>query len=218
MPKSETGEFELVLGNRQLLSGFAVVVILFGVFFAMGYIVGRNSTPSSRQTAAEGTPATASAAGQADPGRAPASSPSPAPTVAATDASSGTQPAADPNAQPAAAPPAPQPVTQAARAPEAAKPVEKPPEPAAAPRSQPAESLQSGAYLQVIATIQSDAEVISRSLQERHFANVITPSSLEGRFRVLVGPYRDASGVGAAKTELEKLGFHPILVKIADKN
>src|SRR5512132_147063 len=50
MHKNDTGEFELVLGNRQLLSGFAVVAILFGVFFAMGYIVGRNSTPASRAT------------------------------------------------------------------------------------------------------------------------------------------------------------------------
>ncbi len=221
MPKSETGEFELVLGNRQLLSGFAVVVILFGVFFAMGYIVGRNSTPSSRLAAAsEGTPATASAAGQADPGRAPAPI---APSAPAPDAGAAAQPGSDPNPQAAAAPPselpaAPQPTTQAARTPEAAKPVEKPPEPAVAPRTQPAESLSAGAYLQVIATIQSDAEVISKSLQERHFANSITPSSIEGRFRVLVGPYRDSTGVGAAKTELEKLGFHPILVKIADKN
>ena len=46
MKNSETGEFELVLGNKQLLSGFFIVVILFGVFFTMGYIVGRNSSPS----------------------------------------------------------------------------------------------------------------------------------------------------------------------------
>ena len=46
MAKNEEGEFELVLGNRQLLSGFFIVVILFGVFFTMGYIVGRHSTPT----------------------------------------------------------------------------------------------------------------------------------------------------------------------------
>ena len=34
-----------MLGNRQLLSGFFIVVMLFGVFFVMGYIVGRNSAP-----------------------------------------------------------------------------------------------------------------------------------------------------------------------------
>src|SRR5712691_4953925 len=43
--KNEYGEFELILGNRQLLSVFFIVVILLGVFFTMGYIVGRNSAP-----------------------------------------------------------------------------------------------------------------------------------------------------------------------------
>jgi hypothetical protein len=58
MRNNETGELELVLGNRQLLSGFFVVALLFGVAFAMGYIVGRNSAPSPKlqaETAAGGT-------------------------------------------------------------------------------------------------------------------------------------------------------------------
>ena len=45
MAKNEDGEFELILGNRQLISVFLIVVILLGVFFSMGYIVGRNSAP-----------------------------------------------------------------------------------------------------------------------------------------------------------------------------
>jgi cell division septation protein DedD len=89
---------------------------------------------------------------------------------------------------------------------------------AAPPSVQQAESLQPGTYLQVIATIKSDAEVISKSLQDRRFPAVITPSSLEGRFRVLVGPYKDATSVGGAKSELENLGFHPIPVKMTEKN
>ena len=36
-------EQEFVLGNKQLLSAFFVVVMLLGVFFAMGYIVGHNT-------------------------------------------------------------------------------------------------------------------------------------------------------------------------------
>ena len=51
MPKNDEGEFELVLGNRQLLSVFAIVVILLGVFFSMGYVVGRNSAPVGTETA-----------------------------------------------------------------------------------------------------------------------------------------------------------------------
>src|SRR5262249_11033090 len=43
--RNEEGEFELVLANRQLLSVFFIVVILLGVFFTMGYIVGRSSGP-----------------------------------------------------------------------------------------------------------------------------------------------------------------------------
>ena len=51
MPKNDEGEFELVLGNRQLISVFLIVVVLLGVFFSMGYIVGRNSSPATADTA-----------------------------------------------------------------------------------------------------------------------------------------------------------------------
>ena len=40
------GEKELVLGNKQLISLFFVVVALCGVFFAMGYMMGRPSGKS----------------------------------------------------------------------------------------------------------------------------------------------------------------------------
>ena len=48
MRNNETGEFELIVGNRQLLSGFFIVVLLFAVAFAMGYVVGQNSPRSSQ--------------------------------------------------------------------------------------------------------------------------------------------------------------------------
>ncbi len=44
LSRKDDGEFELVLGNRQLVSVFLIVVILLGVFFSMGYIVGRSSS------------------------------------------------------------------------------------------------------------------------------------------------------------------------------
>ena len=46
MARNEDGELELVLGNTQLLSFFFIVVGLLGVFFAMGYMVGRTSAPA----------------------------------------------------------------------------------------------------------------------------------------------------------------------------
>ena len=61
MARNDEGEFELVLGNRQLLSVFFILVVLMGVFFAMGYIVGRNN-PSKEavETAANRAATTAS--------------------------------------------------------------------------------------------------------------------------------------------------------------
>lgn len=47
MARKENGEFEILLGNKQLLSIFFIVVILLGVFFTMGYILGRNSAADS---------------------------------------------------------------------------------------------------------------------------------------------------------------------------
>src|SRR5690242_10721564 len=72
------GEYELVLGNRQLLSAFFIVVVLFGVFFTMGYVVGRNSGPGPSTASATSTPANGQrpeAAGPAIPQTPPASSP-----------------------------------------------------------------------------------------------------------------------------------------------
>src|ERR1022692_2352069 len=56
MRNNETGEFELVVGNKQLLSGFFIVVLLFAVAFAMGYVVGQN-TQRPAKLASEGGPA-----------------------------------------------------------------------------------------------------------------------------------------------------------------
>ncbi len=53
MPQKEEGEFELVLGNKELLSVLFIVVMLLGVFFAMGYVVGKNSVPVESARKAE---------------------------------------------------------------------------------------------------------------------------------------------------------------------
>src|SRR5674476_1348322 len=57
MKNNETGEFELVVGNKQLLSGFFIVVLLFAVAFAMGYVVGQNTPQPTTQPAQGSQPA-----------------------------------------------------------------------------------------------------------------------------------------------------------------
>ena len=192
MRNSETGEFELVVGNRQLLSGFFIVVLLFAVAFAMGYVVGQNS-PRSAKALAETASAPPPVSLTPSDSRPQASLPTPATEPPAA----GTSPATD-----AEGTTPPQPTTQPAREGEPAAAASPPPIPVA-PEAAP------GSYWQVMAVPQADAEVVARALKEKGFPTSLSqgPNNL---VRVLVGPYNDTQGLGKAKTELENAGFRPI--------
>ena len=199
MRNNETGEFELVVGNRQLLSGFFIVVLLFAVAFAMGYVVGQNSPRSSKlgsETASVPTPAPVP-----DTRPAPAASAPTNPPDAAAEAPAGT---AGAEAPPESA--APQPTTQPAR--EMAPAQTAPAEASAAGPAQ----LAPGTYWQAIAVPQHEAEVMATGLKEKGFSVVLTPGT-KGLTRVLVGPYNNKEALGRAKTELENAGLHPFLFK-----
>ena len=183
-------EQELVLGNKQLLSAFFVVVALLGVFFTMGYVVGRNSAsaPIARDTVKTAPPATE------------------------TDAPGPVAQTPDP-----VTPPAPEPVrpqieegktaeTKPARTPPPA-PVEETP---AAPAATTPSGLQ---YLQVMAVKRPVADNIVKVLKERGFPALLGESSKPELFRVLVGPYSDTPSLAAAKTKLKAAGFDSVVSK-----
>jgi cell division septation protein DedD len=196
MRNNETGEFEVVFGNRQLLSGFFIAVLLFAVAFAMGYVVGENSR-SARKPEVAG-----------------AGAPAPVPTETRPQPASAA-PANPPAATPIQQPPAdstPQPTTQPSREVEApppvreTKPVASRPDPST---SAPAE-LAPGNYWQVLATANRDsAQNTLETLKEKGFPVSLGPGP-NNLTRVLVGPYRDTTAMGRAKTELESAGFHPV--------
>jgi cell division septation protein DedD len=199
MKNNETGEFELVLGNRQLLSGFFIVALLFGVAFAMGYIVGRNSTPSAKMQAE--TSAVSAAAPESRPQATPAT---PAPSSEQAPAPAGDTAATDQKPDDAPA----QPTTQPAREGPAA------PAPAAnaAPAPASASEADSGTFWQVSAVSQNSAEIIAKALKDKGFPVTLSPGP-RNLTRVLVGPYPDTQSLGRAKSELENAGFYPILLK-----
>jgi cell division septation protein DedD len=201
-------EKELILGNSQLISLFFVVVALCGVFFALGYMIGRNSTKqlvatgeSAAQTGAAQPPAAARAPEPArempsvEPPRAGADAPpppsEPAPSVT-------TQPARE---MPTAAPPKETARETAKEPPPAAKPA-----PTAAATALPA--LETGAsYLQVAALRRDDAAKLVRTLREQDLPARLAESPKPEMFRVLVGPYHQTAEVAEAKTRLKTLGF-----------
>jgi len=204
MKNDETGEFELVLGNRQLLAGFLIVVILFGVFFTMGYIVGRNSAPSPRLSGASESGQSAKAVDLRPERRQSASPSAQQPAAAPAEAVGSGAPQATADGSPS------QPVTQAARESEATKAEPAPSETATAPQTSAIASGQT--YLQVMAVRRAEAEVVLRSLKDKGFPATLAPGPSD-LLRVLVGPFRDVGSLGKAKADLENAGFHPLVRK-----
>jgi cell division septation protein DedD len=203
------GEHELVLGNKQLLSAFFVVVILLGVFFTMGYFVGKNTATAgfnAGQTA--GTTGTRpDAVGK--PLDSGTSSPAPAPDSTAA--------AVDPNASSSSTPPS---STPAVTAPVEAK--SAPPSPSVneflPPKTETkpeglVQSTSEELYLQVSAIRRPDADNMVKVLRERGFPALLGESSKQGLFRVLVGPFKTTGEMGRTKSDLKAKGFDSIVAK-----
>jgi cell division septation protein DedD len=190
VPKNEDGEFELILGNRQLFSVFFIVVMLFGVFFVMGYIVGQNSAPLGRTEVASARKGDVKPIVVDSPGRAPQR---PAEPVK--------RPEPIPEKAPEKAKPAPPPKPEPKAVAKAT-----PPPAAPAPRGdggQPA----AGDYLQLVATAKGQADDLVEVLRKNGFRalNYEVPEK-PGLFRVLVGPIKDGE-MNKLRADLQGKGF-----------
>ena len=193
MPRNEDGEFELVLVNRQLLSVFFIVVILLGVFFTMGYIVGRNSTPAGPEISSTRRGDTT-------------------PLVVDGPARTGDAPPSQGASAPAAAVSPQQPITTEAQRAAALEPVKEPAR-AESARREPAKSIASDQpvagqpYLQLAATSQHEADIMVDVLRQKSFkAMAAEIPEKPGTFRVLVGPVTDASA-NKTRADLQAAGF-----------
>jgi cell division septation protein DedD len=184
-----------------VLSGFFLVVILFGVFFAMGYIVGRNSS----------APGQVAAADTVQPEK--EIRPRPLAAPAAAEPETPADHAAAPNALPEPAEER-RPLTEAAREdPAAAAATEARPHPEpAAPAPAESKTERGKSYLQVAAVKRLDAELVAETLRKKGFPALTTPGPND-LHRVLVGPFSDAASLGQTKAALENSGFHPFVQK-----
>ena len=192
MPKNEDGEFELILANRQLLSVFFIVVVLLGVFFTMGYIVGRNSGPAPVDVATTRKPEPKPIV--VDSSAPPQDTPTP---VSAAPTS--TRPQQPPPEEAKAEPKREEPVAKK-EPPKKEKEKEKP-----APVSAPPASGQT--YLQLVATAKAEADVMVDVLHQKQFkAIAVEIPERPGLFRVLVGPLAE-SALNKTKSDLTSSGF-----------
>lgn len=194
MAVREEGEFELILGNRQLLSVLFIVVVLLGVFFAMGFLAGRSTNASSASAKGSGDPADRPRIVEpAQPASKPVAESRP-PEQASTAAT--TEPAKPKVGQAANDVPPPPPVS---------RPVtgggftEAPP---------------AGTYLQAAATRREDAEAMLGLLKQDGLSGYVAPSPKADMFRVLIGPLAGNEEVAAAREKLGSRGIkQPYVIK-----
>lgn len=208
MPKNEDGEFELTLGNRQLLSMFFVVVVLLAVFFVMGYIVGRNSAPSPEPSIARKTDTKPTVDSPAA-----TTAPTTAPTSPAAEPSRPLETAVERPAEAKPEPPKPEPTKAVTSKSEPAAKRETKAEKAAEKATEKAHPIPSNVpaagqtYLQLSATSKHDADAYVEVLRKNSFPSIdVEVPGKPGTFRVLVGPLAPGE-INKTKADLQAKGL-----------
>jgi DedD protein len=209
------GAGERVLESRHLVGLFLGVVLLCGVFFTLGYVMGHNQYGGSVHASSDTTEVAPHSA-RATPKPESASGPTP-PANSEWDF----YPKSDDNhPNPVAKSPshtvASQPATPAVQThPAPVGPVEPAPngKPAlTAARFQPPKVLKGSLVLQVAAlTHENDALAIADELQQKQFPSFVVTPSADNLYRVQVGPYPDEHSAESAKDSLEHAGFKSII-------
>ena len=180
MPRTEEGEFELVMGNKQLLSVFFIIAILLGAAFTAGYILGRNSTPVSASSARD---VTGSSTAQR-PESMPVQKPEPLQTASGGEAAA---------------------AAETSRPEE--KPLEVPAV-GGTGQSKVVKPEAGQLYVQVRSMLaMPEADILVEVLSKKGFRAVIAPGPNDDRFRVLVGPVADTVDAARTKADLEQAGF-----------
>jgi DedD protein len=210
--KKSGGDF--VLESRHLVGLFLLLVVIFGVVFTLGYLMGR-SQYDSRLRAAVGPP----------PGsEAPAASPA-AKSKAKPESENEQAPkknsdwdfyhSADPQAAADHLQPPPKSVTSSAPPAGASKPAAAAPKiakPANPPSAAGDPLIPKGTIMLQVAAVlhQDDALALAQALQQKKFpAFVLTPGA-DKLYRVQVGPYPDNQSAANARQQLEANGFKSI--------
>ena len=229
MAQNDEGEFELVIGNRQLLLVFGVLLVLLGVLFTMGYLIGKNNPSKEAITAANNrqVPIIGGSGGSGspiivDPGK---QSEEKAPSRSATELyERATTKDTSTNAGLPEVPKVPKEVEKKKEEPKKeAKKEPPPPEPKVSepPKTKPVVPVASGSvstpvagtYVQVVAVDQEGANSWVGTLRGKSFNAIVAPGPNEKLYRVLIGPIKDKESLAQTKIDLEKLGVKGAFVK-----
>jgi cell division septation protein DedD len=223
------GAGERVLESKHVIGLFLLMLLFSGVFFTLGYVMGRSQYDGQVRAATGGGNKPEAAGvlksqpqtgGSTEPAATPEST-DPAinsPASSAWDFSHVNKPASgEPHLEPAGrAYPA------SGTGPSKALPAKAqadsipPPTPAKSSSRPPSAPLvPNGALLLQAAALlrQDDALAVANSLQKKHYAAYVQTPTKDQYYRVQVGPFKDQHTADAAKKGLEGEGFKAFYVK-----
>ena len=216
---SKRGGGERVLESRHLVGLFLGVVLLCGVFFTLGYVMGRTQS---------GAPMLMHASADSNRLMAPGNG-------AKADGDAGEKPASsewdfyskgkDPNklepAPVAAAAPAPTAPATSGRVTSTHRPADSPSGLAAQPAAANGSDLRrfqapriprgSVVFQLAALTKEADALALADAAQQKHFPSFVAAQAGDRLFRVQVGPYPEGQVADKAKAALTQAGFNPII-------
>jgi cell division septation protein DedD len=192
MLQTGDNETEILLGNKQLLGIFVVVVILLGIAFAGGYMLGKGQA----QKQASLTPATQGAGQGASDSKAEAPGQTRTVTPSDTAINDGTQDQA-----------APAPLGSRKRNAVRDSALEHQQPTSFAPAS-------GQTFLQVAAVTRNEALGIADVLHKKGFrAHAVPVPGNDRMYRVLVGPVQDPADLSANRDRLRQSGFAKVFVQ-----
>lgn len=221
------GAGERVLESRHVIGLFLLMLVFSGVFFALGYVMGRNQYDGQVRAANKGMSGVEPLV-DAKPDVAPKKTVAAAPSDS-TDSDPATSTASDSTwnfydkekssrvaphleapQKPASTPSLTKQVSTRNSAP-----------PSVAPRATSERSssstplISNGAIVLQVAALakQDDALALAGSLQRKHFAAYVQAPHKDKYYRVQVGPFKDQKSADAAKKGLESAGFKAFVVK-----
>src|SRR5277367_4641323 len=206
------GGGDRILESRHLVGLFLGVVLLCGVFFTLGYVMGRTQFSGAVHAAPAETQSKYPPSGaiSSKPTKEPPVSTNTKPVNCWADCDSKTADRPDVMApsKPVASAPVKADKTSNTAAPASAKPASAK-EP---PRFQPPVLAKNSIVLQVAATKQQrDALDMADMLQKKKFPSFVANSPADAFYHVQVGPYPDLASAETAKHALEQLGFKSII-------
>ncbi len=209
MASGRRGQSEISLGAGHVAGMFIAVLVLCGVFFTLGYVMGRGNSQRNAAGPGGGSSTIGAGGNLANPNGTPASN---SWDFYPHHSSSPGRSSASGNATPAT-PATPAPPAQ----PQPSGPIAMSPKPAGVRVDRKPPSLaggRQGVMLQVAAMRnRGDARSLAGFLKQKGYPAFVWGPGSDRLYRVQVGPYPDSKAAHAARTRLEKEGFQSILKK-----